>query len=92
MLAGDGGTFDNLHQNHRIVHCSLWNLYFVSRRAIFWFLATLSAAILVLVILFSPETLRSLVGNGSVPAKGVSRTVWSIYSTRRKERDTSSLE
>ncbi|KAG8632054.1 hypothetical protein KVT40_001194 [Elsinoe batatas] len=34
-------------------------------RSIFWFLAIYSAAFLILLICFLPETLRSLVGNGS---------------------------
>ncbi|KAH6710702.1 major facilitator superfamily domain-containing protein [Leptodontidium sp. MPI-SDFR-AT-0119] len=35
-------------------------------RSIFWFLVTFAAACFVLILLFLPETLRALVGNGSV--------------------------
>ncbi|KAF8307810.1 MFS general substrate transporter [Clavulina sp. PMI_390] len=51
-------------------------------RAIFWFLVILSASVLVPFVLFFPETLRSLVGNGSIPAHGLNRTAWSIISRR----------
>ncbi|KAK7001453.1 MFS domain-containing protein [Favolaschia claudopus] len=36
-------------------------------RAIFWFLCIVSAACAIVLILFLPETLRSIVGNGSIP-------------------------
>lgn len=42
-------------------------------RAIFWFLAIYSGVFLAILILFLPETLRSLVGNGSIPAQGLSQ-------------------
>jgi predicted MFS family arabinose efflux permease len=42
-------------------------------RAIFWFLAIYSGVFLAILILFLPETLRSLVGNGSIPARGLSQ-------------------
>ncbi|PGH02361.1 hypothetical protein GX51_04669 [Blastomyces parvus] len=42
-------------------------------RSIFWFLAIYSAAFLVFLGLSLPETLRSLVGNGSIPARGISK-------------------
>ncbi|CEH14173.1 Synaptic vesicle transporter SVOP and related transporters (major facilitator superfamily) [Ceraceosorus bombacis] len=41
-------------------------------RAIFWLLFALGAVALLLLVLFLPETLRSLVGNGSTPPP----TVW----------------
>lgn len=44
-------------------------------RAIFWFLLILSLAVFVPSLLFMPETLRTLVGNGSIPAKGLNKTV-----------------
>jgi MFS family permease len=40
-------------------------------RAIFWFLTIYSATFLFFLFFLLPETLRSLVGNGSVPAKGL---------------------
>ena len=40
-------------------------------RAIFWFLTIYSGIVLFALFFFLPETLRSLVGNGSIPAKGL---------------------
>lgn len=45
-------------------------------------------SVLVPVVFFFPETLRSLVGNGSIPARGMGRTVGSILSQRRREKRT----
>jgi MFS family permease len=45
-------------------------------RSIFWFLAIYGGAFLLVLILFLPETLRSLVGNGSGPAEGLQRPLW----------------
>ncbi|OJD18126.1 hypothetical protein AJ78_01844 [Emergomyces pasteurianus Ep9510] len=42
-------------------------------RSIFWFLAIYSGAFLVFLGLLLPETLRSLVGNGSIRATGISK-------------------
>ncbi|MCJ1435229.1 hypothetical protein MMC27_004601 [Xylographa pallens] len=42
-------------------------------RAIFWFLSMASAACLLAIIFALPETLRKLVGNGSIRAVGVNR-------------------
>ncbi|KAJ7034033.1 MFS general substrate transporter [Mycena alexandri] len=39
-------------------------------RSIFWFLCIASAACALVLILFLPETLRALVGNGSIPPPG----------------------
>lgn len=38
----------------------------------------MSITLLIPVTLFFPETLRALVGNGSKPAHGLNRTVWSV--------------
>ncbi|KAF8307811.1 MFS general substrate transporter, partial [Clavulina sp. PMI_390] len=51
-------------------------------RAIFWFLGILSGTVFIFFVLFFPETLRSLVGNGSIPASGLNRTAWSVISQR----------
>ena len=58
-------------------------------RAIFWFLAIYSGIFLVALVFFLPETLRSLVGNGSVPAKGVAKFPLA-YIQRRQGRCTKS--
>ncbi|KAK0621868.1 major facilitator superfamily domain-containing protein [Bombardia bombarda] len=44
-------------------------------RWIFWFLAILGTAVLVAMILFFPETCRTIVGNGSVRAHGIYHTL-----------------
>ncbi|KAK9428933.1 major facilitator superfamily domain-containing protein [Lipomyces doorenjongii] len=53
-------------------------------RAIFWFLAIYVGIFLVILIVFLPETLRSLVGNGSLPAKGLARTPLACIRARSK--------
>lgn len=52
------------------------------------FLALLAVALIcfVLVGFTLPETARPLVGNGSVPAKGLSRTWWSILRLKNRSR------
>ncbi len=40
-------------------------------RSIFWFLAIFAVVFLLFLVLFLPETLRSIVGNGSVRAKSI---------------------
>ncbi|KAK4465085.1 major facilitator superfamily domain-containing protein [Cladorrhinum samala] len=46
---------------------------FFGFHAIFWFLAILGSISLLLIVLFLPETLRSIAGNGSVPLEGINR-------------------
>lgn len=41
-------------------------------RAIFWFLATFSGTVFVIIVVALPETCRKIVGNGSVPPPGYS--------------------
>ena len=52
-------------------------------RSIFWFLAIFTAGLLVIFLFFFPETCRSVVGNGSVPAKGVNLSVLGYLQQRR---------
>jgi predicted MFS family arabinose efflux permease len=52
-------------------------------RSIFWFLAIFSGVLLVLFIFFFPETCRKVVGNGSIPARGVNQSVLSWWQQRR---------
>lgn len=52
-------------------------------RAIFWFLTIYSAVILSVVVIALPETLRSLVGNGSIAPKGLANSVISHVQQRR---------
>jgi MFS family permease len=52
-------------------------------RSTFWFLAIYSGILLVLFGLFFPETCRKVVGNGSIPARGVNQSVLSWWQQRR---------
>jgi MFS family permease len=60
-------------------------------RAIFWFLSIYAGVFLIILILVLPETLRSMVGNGSVAAKGLSQSPLS-YLKRRRHPPPNSLE
>ena len=61
-------------------------------RAIFWFLTIAAGGVLVGLILVLPETLRSMVGNGSVLAKGLSNSPLSALQQRRHPSDTPVLQ
>lgn len=52
-------------------------------RAIFWFLAIFTGGLLLIFSVFFPETCRNVVGNGSIPAKGVNRSVLGYLQQRR---------
>jgi multidrug resistance protein len=56
-------------------------------RSIFWFLAIFSGVLLVLFVLLFPETCRNVVGNGSIPARGVNQSVLSWWQHRRRALD-----
>ena len=51
-------------------------------RWIFGFLSILSGLNLILVVICLPETSRAIVGDGTIPAKGISRTLLSCISPR----------
>ncbi|GAA6025940.1 hypothetical protein JCM11491_005120 [Sporobolomyces phaffii] len=57
-------------------------------QSLFWFLFALGGTILVAIILFLPETLRSIVGNGSIPARGMNLSLLSIWHERRRARSS----
>jgi MFS family permease len=58
-------------------------------RWIFWFLTIASGVCLIFVTLFLPETARNVVSNGSVPATGVHKTVFSpLTAPPSQERPT----
>ncbi|KAF7334766.1 MFS domain-containing protein [Mycena sanguinolenta] len=57
-------------------------------RSIFWFLCIASAACALTLILFLPETLRSLVGNGSIPPPTISRPVIPLFGRGARARST----
>lgn len=52
-------------------------------RAIFWFLTIYAGSFLVILVVVLPETVRSMVGNGSLPAKGVSNSLMAYIQRRR---------
>lgn len=52
---------------------------------IFWFLCIIGGVCLVLILITLPETARCLVGNGSIPAKGINRTLWSLLTDKRDQ-------
>ncbi|KAF2257708.1 MFS general substrate transporter [Lojkania enalia] len=60
-------------------------------RSIFWFLAIYGGVLLGIFIFFFPETCRTVVGNGSIPARGINRSVISCLQQRRR-RKTAVLE
>jgi len=57
-------------------------------RSIFWFLAIFAGAFTIVLVLFLPETLRSIVGNGSVHANDIwhIRIIELFSKKRRKAR------
>ena len=52
-------------------------------RSIFWFLAIFGASLFFIFVLFFPETCRNVVGNGSIPAKGVNQSIIGYLQQRR---------
>ncbi|KAF7185818.1 MFS transporter M6 [Pseudocercospora fuligena] len=48
----------------------------------FWFLVIFSGFLLVVFTLFFPETCRNVVGNGSIPAKGVNQSILGYLQQR----------
>ncbi|GAA5961314.1 hypothetical protein JCM3765_004370 [Sporobolomyces pararoseus] len=55
-------------------------------QSLFWFLFALAGVILIAIVLFLPETLRSMVGNGSIPARGINVSLLSIWQQHRRSR------
>lgn len=61
-------------------------------RAIFWFLVIFSSILLVVFALFFPETCRNVVGNGSIPAKGVNQSILGYLQHRKHARQANSAD
>ncbi|KAF6517438.1 hypothetical protein HZS61_003009 [Fusarium oxysporum f. sp. conglutinans] len=61
---------------------------FLGWRSIFWFLAIFAGVTIVLLALFYPETCREIVGDGSIKAPLVYRSVWQILVSRRKRSES----
>ncbi|KAK4686771.1 hypothetical protein P7C73_g3346, partial [Tremellales sp. Uapishka_1] len=55
-------------------------------RSIFWFLAILTGVVLVPLIFFYPETLRSLVGDGSIPPPALNCSPTMLFQRRKMKR------
>ncbi|KEY66280.1 hypothetical protein S7711_02745 [Stachybotrys chartarum IBT 7711] len=60
-------------------------------RWIFWFLAILTGAYFVIVVLLLPETQRNVVGNGSVKAQGLYRSVFDYFIRDRVAENDNEL-
>ncbi|KAF1975161.1 MFS general substrate transporter [Bimuria novae-zelandiae CBS 107.79] len=61
-------------------------------RSIFWFLAIFAGILLVIFVFLFPETCRAVVGNGSIPATGVNRSLISYLQERNQIKDSVSSE
>ncbi|KAK3955714.1 MFS general substrate transporter [Pseudoneurospora amorphoporcata] len=55
-------------------------------RWIFWFLVIMTGSYLVIVILLIPETQRKVVGNGSIPPRGIHKSLFETLSRKRRCR------
>ncbi|PSN59496.1 MFS general substrate transporter [Corynespora cassiicola Philippines] len=55
-------------------------------RSIFWFLAIYGGVLLVIFLFLFPETCRNVVGNGSIPAKGVNQSLVSYLQQRKQAK------
>ena len=64
---------------------------FLGWRSIFWFLAIFTACLLVIFLFFFPETCRSVVGNGSIPARGINQSVLGYLQQRRHAHSADSM-
>ena len=64
----------------------------VGWRWIFWFLTIISGSCLATLVFALPETGRRVVGNGSIPASGVYRSLWSKMGTKAAPNTTSGAE
>ncbi|KAK5171338.1 uncharacterized protein LTR77_004482 [Saxophila tyrrhenica] len=64
---------------------------FLGWRSIFWFLVIFTTVLLVVFTLFFPETCRNVVGNGSIPAKGLNQSILGYIQQRRHARSNESI-
>lgn len=61
-------------------------------RSIFWFLAIFAGVLLVVFAFLFPETCRNVVGNGSIPARGINQSVISWYRQRKLAKHSTLVE
>ncbi|KAH8848314.1 hypothetical protein MCOR27_003567 [Pyricularia oryzae] len=62
------------------------------RRSIFWFLVILMGVYLVFVLLFLPETQRKIVGNASIPTRGLHRSVFDVFTGGSRQVEMTGIE
>ncbi|KAF8852837.1 MFS general substrate transporter [Acephala macrosclerotiorum] len=62
--------------------------HFLGWRSIFWFLTIYGGVMLVVYVLFMPETCRNIVGNGSIPPQSWNRPLIAYFTRHR----TTSIE
>ena len=61
-------------------------------RSIFWFLAIYGAALLLIFAFLFPETCRKVVGNGSIPARGINQSVIGYLKHRTLSNSSSAID
>lgn len=61
-------------------------------RSVFWFLTVYGGVCLLIIVLVLPETLRSMVGNGSKEPAAYARSPFTIYQRRRHAQRNKTLE
>lgn len=63
-------------------------------RSIFWFLTIVAGVVLVIFVIFFPETCRAIVGNGSIPPDGwnMSALNWNQMRRQKKAGSTQPVE
>ncbi|KAK9322811.1 major facilitator superfamily domain-containing protein [Lipomyces orientalis] len=54
-------------------------------RASFWFLFAAGSALLTILFVWMPETGRNIVGNGSIPARGINMSLLDMFSRQQKK-------
>ncbi|KAH9835065.1 putative transporter AQR1 [Teratosphaeria destructans] len=59
---------------------------YLTWRACFWFLCIFTGVLLVIFTLFFPETCRNVVGNGSIPARGINKSIIGEWQRRKYMR------
>lgn len=55
-------------------------------QALFYFLLALGSIVTLLIMFFLPETLRAMVGNGSIPARGINRSLVSVWQEHQRQK------
>lgn len=55
-------------------------------RSIFYFLAIYGGVLLVIFLFLFPETCRNVVGNGSIPPRGINQSLYSFLQARRRAK------